>query len=350
MHTNSSKTCNCILMAAKRSYSPVIIRISYATCLLNCGEFMASHHSENDPHVTVAQAVALALHVRTMASYIRVPVILQSETRCHHRLIMWYDGLLEANKAYFAQYKEALYSSHILDLTGDLQEELEILAVGKKYLEEFDQIKVWLGLKVHYSQQSVWNAFDVMSKVSNRFSIVVSNFQAKDFDFRDLNHGDKGNKDKQLLLVLDDVSHSPSASSDCDKRNEDLSKLASTSFENFSVIQVNVGGGRNRNSPSRMDSIGSNKSVQGHDQDLDVSNSEFLQARHPSIIVEASDEFKVDQYVIIMRRLNSENTFSNNRLGNNEHQDSCRLSFWDFVDKLWNGEKREQSYQWITNH
>jgi len=277
-------------MAAKRSGSPVVIRITYATCLLNCGQFTATH-SNDEPHVTVAEAVALTSHIRILARYYGVPVILQSETRCHHRLSTWYDGLLAANKAYFAQHDEALYSSHILDLTHDVQDDLEILAVGRKFLEELNQIKIWLGLKINSSQQNVLNAFETMSPICRRFSLVVGSFPKEEAVLVCPNDKEKSG---EVLLVLDEVSNE--SSPDGDRRSEYVPKLASTSFENFNVVQVNVGGCKR---PSQI-----HEGTNG----TDTSNNGGAHTQEDRAVLES--EFLMSQYAKVMQSLSSENKYS----------------------------------------
>merc|ERR1712238_637698 len=75
-----------------------------------------------DPNAAAAGSVALAMHVRCVAKYYGVPVVLHSD-HCAKKLLPWFDGMIEANEAFFAQYGEPLFSSHMLDLSEEPDEE-----------------------------------------------------------------------------------------------------------------------------------------------------------------------------------------------------------------------------------
>merc|ERR1719223_2641445 len=47
-----------------------------------------------------------------------IPVILHTD-HCMRSWLPWFDGLLEANEAYFAKNGEPLFSSHMLDLSEE---------------------------------------------------------------------------------------------------------------------------------------------------------------------------------------------------------------------------------------
>lgn len=141
--------------AARRSnFAPVIIRTSYATSVNYAGRAVAYQDDDDDEscikdrnRAAVSGAIALALHVRTMARHYGVSVILQTETLCLRQLGNWYEGVLKATKAYFLAHEEPLFSSHRLDLTVEYHGNTEeILAIAIKYLESFQKVNVWLEL------------------------------------------------------------------------------------------------------------------------------------------------------------------------------------------------------------
>ena len=113
---NSSSTANAVMEAAAKNNSPVMIQASNGG-----GQFMAGK-SIKDKNACAAGAVALALHVRTMAPYYGIPVILHSD-HCAKKLLPWFDAMIDANEVYFAQYGEPLFSSHMLDLSEEPDEE-----------------------------------------------------------------------------------------------------------------------------------------------------------------------------------------------------------------------------------
>eukprot|EP00565_Helicotheca_tamesis_P005973 CAMPEP_0185734872 /NCGR_PEP_ID=MMETSP1171-20130828/23664_1 /TAXON_ID=374046 /ORGANISM="Helicotheca tamensis, Strain CCMP826" /LENGTH=290 /DNA_ID=CAMNT_0028404991 /DNA_START=30 /DNA_END=902 /DNA_ORIENTATION=- len=216
-HYTDSTTCNSILLAARKAGSPVAIRVTYATCVASCGK---SNLTKDVPDVTVAEAVALALRVRTMAKCYGVPVILQSETRCFYRLKTWCDGLLGANKAYFDEHNEPLYSSHILDITAEVHDQREIIAICSNYLKHLDRVKLWLCLKTDYPLECAQTAHETLSKISGNFSIATSDFSKDSTTIP---------SSEQMFLILDESFVPRSDGNDQSK-------------DHSSFIQVNIGG------------------------------------------------------------------------------------------------------------
>lgn len=72
-YTHSSSTANAVLEAAKKAKSPVIIQVS------NGGGAFLSGKAIKDPNAAAVGSVALAMHVRTVAAYYGVPVVLHSD-------------------------------------------------------------------------------------------------------------------------------------------------------------------------------------------------------------------------------------------------------------------------------
>lgn len=65
---------------------------------------------------------------------------------CAKKLLPWFDGMLEADEAYYKQHKEPLFSSHMLDLSEESKEEnIEICC---KYFERMAKIDLWLEMEI----------------------------------------------------------------------------------------------------------------------------------------------------------------------------------------------------------
>ncbi len=96
----------------------------------------------SDKNACAAGAVALALHVRTMAPYYGIPVIMHSD-HCAKKLLPWFDGMLEADEAYFAQYGVPLFSSHMLDLSEEPDD--ENIAICVQYFKKMGEIFFYFG-------------------------------------------------------------------------------------------------------------------------------------------------------------------------------------------------------------
>ena len=99
------------------------------------GQFMAGK-SIKDKNTCVAGSIALALHARVMPPYYGIPVIMHSD-HCAKKLLPWFDGMLEADEAYFAQYGVPLFSSHMLDLSKEPDE--ENIAICIQYMKKMGE-------------------------------------------------------------------------------------------------------------------------------------------------------------------------------------------------------------------
>lgn len=133
MSCDSSSTANAVMEAAAKANSPVMIQASNGG-----GQFMAGK-TISDKNACAAGSVALALHVRTMAPYYGIPVIMHSD-HCAKKLLPWFDGMLEADEAYFAQYGVPLFSSHMLDLSEEPDD--ENIAICVQYFKKMGELSI----------------------------------------------------------------------------------------------------------------------------------------------------------------------------------------------------------------
>lgn len=181
----SSSTANCVMEAAMKANSPVMIQAS------NGGGSFYAGKGIKDKNQAAAGSVALALHVRTMAKYYGIPVVLHSD-HCAKKLLPWFDAMLEADEAYFKQYGEPLFSSHMLDLSEEPDDEnIEICA---RYFERMEKMQIWLEMeigitggeedgvsnedvdpeKLYTSPEQVYAVYERLSKVGSMFSIAAA--------------------------------------------------------------------------------------------------------------------------------------------------------------------------------
>ena len=145
-----------------------------------------------DKHAgAVAGSVALAYHVRSVASYYGVPVVLHSD-HCAKKLLPWFDGMIEANERYYEQFGEPLFSSHMLDLSEDPDE--ENIAICVKYFKRLVKMNIWLEMeigitggeedgvnnedvdpeKLYTTPEQVWSVYQALSPIGNMFSIAAA--------------------------------------------------------------------------------------------------------------------------------------------------------------------------------
>jgi fructose-bisphosphate aldolase class II len=181
----SSSTVNSVLEAAMKFKAPVMIQVS------NGGAAFYTGKGVKDKNNCVAGSVALAMHVRCVAAYYGVPVVLHSD-HCAKKLLPWFDGMLEADEAYFEQYGEPLFSSHMLDLSEEPDE--ENIAICVEYFKRMAPMKIWLEMeigitggeedgvnnedadpeKLYTSPEQVFSVYEALSPIGDMFSIAAA--------------------------------------------------------------------------------------------------------------------------------------------------------------------------------
>ena len=182
---NSSSTANACLEAAAKNNSPVMIQVS------NGGGAFLVGKSIKDPNAAAAGAVALAYHVRAVAKYYGIPVVLHSD-HCAKNLLPWFDGMLEADEEYFKKFGEPLFSSHMLDLSEEPDE--ENIAICVKYFKKMVSMKIWLEMeigitggeedgvnnedidpaKLYTTPEQVYSVYEALAPIGNMFSIAAA--------------------------------------------------------------------------------------------------------------------------------------------------------------------------------
>merc|ERR1719421_608503 len=183
--TNSINAC---MEAAAKAGGPIMVTFSRGG-----GQFIAGKAANNDDDAaSINGAIAGALHVRQVAKLYGVPVILHTD-HCMKSWLPWFEGMLEADEAYFKQHGEPLFSSHMLDLSEEPLE--ENVAICKKYLERMSKINCLLEMELGvtggeedgvdntdvdssrlYTQpEEVWYTYQELSSVPNaQFTIAAS--------------------------------------------------------------------------------------------------------------------------------------------------------------------------------
>jgi fructose-bisphosphate aldolase class II len=182
---SSSSTANACLEAAAKFNSPIIIQVSNGG-----GKFMAGK-SVSDPNAAAAGSVALAYHVRAVAKYYGIPVVLHSD-HCAKKLLPWFDGMLAANKEYYDMFGEPLFSSHMLDLSEEPDE--ENIEICEKYFKQMNDMDMMLEMeigitggeedgvnnedvdpdKLYTTPEQVYNVYEALSKIGPMFSVAAA--------------------------------------------------------------------------------------------------------------------------------------------------------------------------------
>jgi len=183
----SSSTVNAVLQAARDANSAVMIQFSNGG-----GAFMAGKGIKNDKQKgAILGSVAGAQHVRLMAKHYGVPVVLHSD-HCAKKLLQWFDGMLEADEAYFKEHGEPLFSSHMLDLSEEFDE--ENIATCVKYFQRMSKVNLFLEMEIgitggeedgvdntgvkaealYTKPEQVYNVHKALSEISPMFSIAAA--------------------------------------------------------------------------------------------------------------------------------------------------------------------------------
>ena len=183
----NTNTVNSVLETAREVNSPVIIQFSSGGAHFFAGKGLSSEEHEG----AIAGAISGALHVHNVAEYYGVPVILHTD-HAARKLLPWIDALLDAGEEFYETTGKPLYSSHMLDLSGESLE--ENVATCKEYFERMSKIEMTLEIELGitggeedgvdnsgidssrlYTQpEDVAYAYNELIKISDRFTIAAS--------------------------------------------------------------------------------------------------------------------------------------------------------------------------------
>lgn len=93
--------------AARDLNSPVILQVSQGGAAFWAGKGIKN--SAEKQEASVAGAVAAAHFVRAIAPAYGIPVVMHSD-HCAKKLLPWFDGMLDADEAYFKEHGVPLFS------------------------------------------------------------------------------------------------------------------------------------------------------------------------------------------------------------------------------------------------
>jgi fructose-bisphosphate aldolase class II len=131
------------------------------------------------------------MHVRSVAKYYGIPIVLHSD-HCAKKLLPWFDGMLRANEEFYEKFGEPLFSSHMLDLSEEPDE--ENIAICVEYFKRMAPMKIWLEMeigitggeedgvnnehvdpeKLYTSPEQVYSVYDALSEIGDMFSIAAA--------------------------------------------------------------------------------------------------------------------------------------------------------------------------------
>merc|ERR1712032_1557543 len=147
--------------------------------------------SNSKKEASVLGAVAGAHYVRNVAPAYGIPVLVHSD-HCAKKLLPWFDGMLEADQEYFKVRGEALFSSHMLDLSEEPHEEnIGICATYFKKMAPLNLIlEMEIGItggvedgvdnsgvakdKLYSTPEDTEMVWDALSPISEKFTIAAA--------------------------------------------------------------------------------------------------------------------------------------------------------------------------------
>ena len=143
---SSASAANAAMEAGRKAGSPVMIQLSYGGGEFVVGEGVARDEARHQHPPTqgaaLAGTISLALHVRSVADHYGIPVVLHSD-HCAKDLLPWFDDMLKIDEQYYEKNGEALFSSHMLDLSEEPDE--DNIAICVQYFKRMVSMKLWLG-------------------------------------------------------------------------------------------------------------------------------------------------------------------------------------------------------------
>lgn len=187
INVTSSSTVVAALEAARDEKAPIILQTSQGGAAFFAGKGV----DNKDQKASIAGSVAAAHYIRSIAPTYGVPVIIHTD-HCAKKLLQWYDGMLEADEEHFAKFGEPLFSSHMLDLSEETDEEnIETCA---KYFKRMAKMNQWLEMEIgitggeedgvnnegvkrdalYTSPERVFAVHEALAPISPNFSIAAA--------------------------------------------------------------------------------------------------------------------------------------------------------------------------------
>jgi len=185
----STSTVNSVLEAGKELGRPIMVQFSEGGSAFFAGKSLPNE--KGVLQASILGAVAGAHYVRAVAPAYGIPVIVHSD-HCAKKLLPWFDGMLEADEAFFKAHGEPLFSSHMLDLSEEPDE--ENIAICAKYLKRMapmNQIlEMEIGItggvedgvdnsnaakdKLYSTPEDVFKVYEGLSPISEKFTIAAA--------------------------------------------------------------------------------------------------------------------------------------------------------------------------------
>merc|ERR1719188_2745119 len=164
-----------------------MIQFSEGGSAFFCGKGLSNEKKQ----ASILGACAGAHYVRNVAPAYGVPVFVHSD-HCAKKLLPWFDGMLDADEAFFKAHGEPLFSSHMLDLSEEPDE--ENIAICAKYFKRMAPMKIILEMeigitggvedgvdnsgvskeKLYSTPEDVYKVWEGLAPISEKFTIAAA--------------------------------------------------------------------------------------------------------------------------------------------------------------------------------
>ncbi|CCE65917.1 hypothetical protein TPHA_0N01360 [Tetrapisispora phaffii CBS 4417] len=182
INVTSSSTAVAALEAARDAKSPIILQTSNGGAAYFAGKGI----SNEGQNASIQGSIAAAHYIRSIAPAYGIPVVLHSD-HCAKKLLPWFDGMLEADEAYFKVHGEPLFSSHMLDLSEESDD--ENISTCVKYFKRMSAMNQWLEMEIgitggeedgvnneHVSKEDLYTSPETVFAVHEALAPISPNF------------------------------------------------------------------------------------------------------------------------------------------------------------------------------
>jgi fructose-bisphosphate aldolase class II len=187
INVTSSSTVVAALEAARDNKSPIILQTSQGGAAYFAGKGV----DNKDQKASIAGSIAAAHYIRAIAPSYGIPVVLHTD-HCAKKLLPWFDGMLDADEAFFKENGVPLFSSHMLDLSEETDD--ENIATCVKYFQRMSKIGQFLEMEIgitggeedgvnnenvdkeslYTSPETVFKVHEALAPISPNFSIAAA--------------------------------------------------------------------------------------------------------------------------------------------------------------------------------
>merc|ERR1719378_474256 len=164
-----------------------MIQFSEGGSAFFCGKGL----SNEKKMASILGSCAGAHYVRNVAPAYGMPVFVHSD-HCAKKLLPWFDGMLEADEAFFGAHGEPLFSSHMLDLSEEPHD--ENIGLCAQYFKRMAPMNLILEMeigitggvedgvdnsgvskdKLYSTPEDVWAVYTALNPISEKFTIAAA--------------------------------------------------------------------------------------------------------------------------------------------------------------------------------